>query len=84
MYKVKKADADNGNNDTQKCYHWELLANKCKPQPTPPITRSKSRKEPNALRDAARSHRPITRSQKKKKKKKKKKNQPHPSVRKRS
>ena len=62
MYEVK-----NGNNgNTQKCYHWELLTNKCKPQPTPPITRSKSRKEPNALREAARSHRPVTRSQKKK------------------
>ena len=55
---------------------YKLLANstygkfvetglKCKPQPAPPVTRSKSRKEPNALREAARSHRPITRSQKK-------------------
>ena len=61
MYEVK-----DGNNRIQKCYHWELLASKCKPQPAPPVTRSKSRKEPNALRDAARSHRPITRSQKKK------------------
>ena len=61
MYEVK-----DGNNRTQKCYHWELLASKCKPQPAPPVTRSKSRKEPNALREAARSHRPITRSQKKK------------------
>ena len=69
MYEVK-----DGNNRTQKCYHWELLASKCKPQPAPPVTRSKSRKEPNALREAARSHRPITRSQKKH----------HPNVRKRS
>ena len=60
MYEVK-----NGNNRTQKCYHWELLANKCKPQPTPPITRAKGHKEPNVLREAARSHRSITRSQKK-------------------
>ena len=59
MYEVK-----NGNNRTQKCYHWELLASKCKPQPAPPITRSKSREDPNALREAARSHRPVTRSQK--------------------
>ena len=61
MYEVK-----DGNNGKRKCYHWELLASKCKPQPAPPITRSKSRKEPNALREAARSHRPVTRSQKKK------------------
>ena len=47
MYEVK-----DGNNGKQKCYHWELLASKCKPQPAPPITRSKSRKEPNALREA--------------------------------
>ena len=72
MYEVKGA-----NGKTQKCYHWELLASKCKPQPAPPITRSKSRKGPNALREAARSHRPITRSQKKQK-------QPRPGVRKRS
>ena len=61
MYEVKNVES----NSTQKCYDWELLASKCKPQPAPPVTRSKSRKEPNALRDAARSHRPITRSQKK-------------------
>ena len=77
MYDVKNVES--GSN--QKCYHWELLANKCKPQLAPPITRTKSRKESNALREAARSHRPITRSQKKKKKKKKKSRS---SVRKRS
>ena len=71
MYEVKDVESDS----TQKCYHWELLASKCKPQPAPPVTRSKSRKEPNALRDAARSHRPITSTQKKKKKQ-----QPRPSV----
>ena len=43
----------------------------------PPITRSKSGKEPNALREAARSHRPITNTQKKKQ-------QPRSGVRKRS
>ena len=59
MYEVKNMESGS----KQKCYHWELLASKCKPQPAPPVTRSKSRKEPNALRDAARSHRPITRSQ---------------------
>ena len=59
MYEVK-----NGSNGKRKCYHWELLESKCKPQPAPPVTRSKSRKEPNALREAARSHRPVTRSQK--------------------
>ena len=58
-------EGKNGNNRTQKCYHWVLLTSKCKPQPAPPITRTKSRKEPNALREAARSHRPVTRSQKK-------------------
>ena len=63
MYEVKNVESDS----TQKCYDWELLASKCKPQPAPPITRSKSRKEPNALREAARSHRPVTRSQKKQK-----------------
>ena len=62
MYEVKNVE----NGIKQKCYDWELLVSKCKPQPTPPITRSKSRKEPNALREAARSHRPITRSQKQK------------------
>ena len=62
MYEVKNMESGS----KQKCYHWELLASKCKPQPAPPVTRSKSRKEPNALREAARSHRPITRSQKKK------------------
>ena len=61
MYEVK-----NKNNLTQKCYNWELLATKYKPQPTPPITRTKSRKEPKALRESARSNRPITRIQKKK------------------
>ena len=61
IYEVK-----NGNNRRQKCYDWELLASKYKQQPAPPITRTKSRKEPNAIREAARSHRPITRSQKKK------------------
>ena len=69
MYEVKDE-----NNRRQKCYDWELLANKCKPQPAPPVTRTKSYKEPNALRESARSHRPITRSQKKK--------QPHSNVRK--
>ena len=62
MYEVKNVESDS----TQKCYDWELLASKCKPQPAPPMTRSKSRKEPNALREAARSHRPITSTQKKK------------------
>ena len=70
MYEVKNMESGS----KQKCYHWELLASKCKPQPAPPVTRSKSRKEPNALREAARSHRPITRSQK----------QPRLNVRKRS
>ena len=58
MYEVKNVESDS----RQKCYDWELLASKCKPQPGPPIIRSKSDKEPNALREAARSHRPITRS----------------------
>ena len=49
-------------NRKQKYYHWELLASKCRPEPEPAVTRSKSRKTPNALREAARSHRPITRS----------------------
>ena len=78
MYEVK-----DGNNRTQKCYHWELLASKCKPQPAPPITRSKSGKESNALREAARSHRPITIIQKKKKQKKQQQ-QPGHGARKRS
>ena len=37
MYEVKKEY-----NRRQKCYHWGLLTSKWKPQPTPPITRSKS------------------------------------------
>ena len=57
MYIVRNVESGN----KQKCYHWELLASKCKPQPEPPVTRSKSRKTPNALREAARSHRPVTR-----------------------
>ena len=64
MYEVKNVESDS----TQKGYDWELLASKCKPQLAPPITRSKSGKEPNALREAARSHRPISCTQKKKKK----------------
>ena len=71
IYEVKNVESDS----TQKCYDWELLASKCKPQPVPPITRSKSGKEPNALREAARSHRPIMSTQKQ---------QPRSSVRKRS
>ena len=55
MYEVKNVE----NDSTHKCYHWELLASKCKPQPAPPITRSKSDKEPNTLREATKSHRPI-------------------------
>ena len=64
MYEVRNVDS----NSKQKCYHWELLASKCKPEPEPPVTRSQARNqtrsEPNVLREAARSHRPITRSQK--------------------
>ena len=64
MYEVRNVDS----NSKQKCYHWELLASKCKPEPEPVQTRSQARNqaqnEPNALREAARSHRPITRSQK--------------------
>ena len=74
MYEVKNVESDS----TQKCYDWKLLASKCKPQPAPPITQSKSDKEPNALKEAATSHRPITSTQKKKQQ------QPRPSVRKRS
>ena len=75
MYEVKNMESGS----KQKCYHWELLASKCKPQPAPPVTRTKSRKEPNALREAATSHRPITSTQKKKQQQ-----QPRSSVRKRS
>ena len=64
MYEVKNVE----NDSTQKCYDWELLTTKCKPQPAPPITRFKSGKEPNALREEARSHRHITSTQKKQKK----------------
>ena len=62
MYEVSNVDS----NSKQKCYHWELLASKCKPEPEPVQTRSQARNqtrsEPNALREAARSHRPVTRS----------------------
>ena len=62
MYEVRNVDS----NSKQKCYHWELLASKCKPEPEPVQTRSQARNqtrsEPNALREAARSHRPVTRS----------------------
>ena len=65
MYEVRNVDS----NSKQKCYHWELLASKCKPGAySAPQTRSQARtqaqKEPNTLREAARSHRPVTRSQK--------------------
>ena len=62
MYEVRNVESGN----KQKCYHWELLASKCKPEPEPVQTRSQARNqtrsEPNALREAARSHRPVTRS----------------------
>ena len=66
MYEVRNVESGN----KQKCYHWELLASKCKPQPEPVQTRSQARTQAQgntsvpALREAARSHRPVTRSQK--------------------
>ena len=45
MYEVKNVESDS----RQKCYDWELLASKCKPQPAPPVTRSKSRKETQCI-----------------------------------
>ena len=61
MYIVRNVDSGN----KQKYYHWELLASKCRPEPEPVQTRSQTRSqaqnEPNTLRDAARSHRPVLR-----------------------
>ena len=61
MYEVRNVESGN----KQKCYHWEFLASKCKPEPEPVQTRSQARtqaqNEPNALREAARSHRPVLR-----------------------
>ena len=45
MYEVKNVESDS----RQKYYDWELLASKCKPQPAPPITRSKSGKETQCI-----------------------------------
>lgn len=65
MYKLK----DTSNNETvgRKYYHWELLESKCKPEQESIIkTRSQSKKMPESLKEQARNHKPLTRSQTKK------------------
>lgn len=59
MYCVKNTDSES----VRKYYHWELLKSKCKPTVKSIIqTRTQSEKNPDNLREAARTHRPVTRS----------------------
>lgn len=61
MYVVKNCNT--GVESQRKYYHWELLASKCKPVVQSIIqTRKQSKKNPENLRQAARTHRPVTRS----------------------
>lgn len=61
MYCVKNTDTDS--ESVRKYYHWELLKSKCKPVVRSIIqTRTQSEKNPDNLRQAARTHRPVTRS----------------------
>ena len=61
MYTVKNTDS--GSEAVRKYYHWELLKSKCKPTVKSIVqTRTQSEKNPDKLREAARSHRPVTRS----------------------
>ena len=61
MYSVKNTET--GEQATRKYYYWELLKSKCKPVVKSIIqTRSQSKKNPENLRQAARTHRPVTRS----------------------
>lgn len=61
MYTVKNTDTDS--ESVRKYYHWELLKSKCKPTVKSIIqTRTQSEKNPDKLREAARTHRPVTRS----------------------
>ena len=62
MYKLR--DTTNGENISRKYYHWELLESRCKPVAESIIkTRAQSKKTPESLREQARNHRPVTRSQ---------------------
>ena len=61
MYSVKNTETNE--QSTRKYYHWELLKSKCKPVVKSIVqTRSQSKKNPENLRQAARTHRPVTRS----------------------
>ena len=62
MYKLK--DTTNGENISRKYYYWELLESRYKPVSESIIkTRAQSKKTPESLREQARTHRPVTRSQ---------------------
>ena len=62
MYKLR--DTTNGENISRKYYHWELLESRCKPVAESIIkTRAQSKNTPESLREQARNHRPVTRSQ---------------------
>ena len=62
MYKLR--DTTNNENISRKYYHWELLESRCKPVAESIIkTRAQSKKTPESLREQARNHRPVTRSQ---------------------
>lgn len=56
-------NTETGEQTTRKYYYWELLKSKCKPVVKSIIqTRSQSKKNPENLRQVARTHRPVTRS----------------------
>lgn len=63
MYEVKNSETDS--TARRKYYHWELLKSKCIPVTKSIIqTRTQSERTPEKRKEAARSHRPVTRSQK--------------------
>lgn len=62
MYSVKNTETNV--QATRKYYYWELLKSKCKPVVKSIVqTRSQSKKNPENLKKAAQTHRPVTRSQ---------------------
>lgn len=66
MYEVKNTETDVAHRATRKYYHWELLKSKCKPEVKSIIqTRTQSEKSPEKMKEAARSHRPVTRAARK-------------------
>ena len=63
MYEVK--NTENESVSKRKYYHWELLKSKCIPVTKSIIqTRTQSERTPEKRKEAAKTHRPVTRSQK--------------------